>query len=189
MNVDGHHPQLAYPPLHVPLPPPRVHAAPLVDLQCTGGSDQALAAHQLRMAELGRIRRSEQAEKKRKYRASASFQARAKRAKTDPHAKWGAFKAQAKHRGIAVSITEHAYSGIVKQPCLYCGSGDKRELRGLDRVDSDGAYSSENVVSCCSTCNFMKRSMPLREFLYKVAEIASMFKRMHKREIARSLTL
>ena len=67
MNADGHHPQLAYPPLHVPLPPPRVHVAPLVDLQCTGGSDQALAAHQLRMAELGRIRRSEQAAKKRKY--------------------------------------------------------------------------------------------------------------------------
>jgi len=56
------------------------------------------------MAELGRICRSEQAAKKRKYRASASFQARAKRAKTDPHAKLGAFKEQVKHRGITVSM-------------------------------------------------------------------------------------
>jgi hypothetical protein len=37
----------------------------------------------------------------------------------------------------------------------------------VDRIDSDGVYSPDNSVPCCATCNFMKGSLSIEEFLDK----------------------
>jgi 5-methylcytosine-specific restriction endonuclease McrA len=61
-------------------------------------------------------------------------------------------------------------------PCHYCGAepsqvrhGVAREheavrFNGLDRVDSSGGYTSDNVVPCCKACNFAKNTMTVGEF-------------------------
>ncbi len=35
---------------------------------------------------------------------------------------------------------------------------------GIDRIDSNTGYTTNNVVSCCFTCNSAKGAMPLAEF-------------------------
>jgi hypothetical protein len=41
----------------------------------------------------------------------------------------------------------------------------------VDRIDSDGVYSPNNSVPCCATCNFMKGSLSVEEFLAKAYAI------------------
>jgi hypothetical protein len=93
------------------------------------GAEIAHAAHRARMVGLDKHRRKAQAEKKQLYRKSLECQARAKRAKTDPHVKWGLFQAQAKHRKIDVSMNETTFTRTVKQECFYCSSSDTGALR------------------------------------------------------------
>lgn len=46
-------------------------------------------------------------------------------------------------------------------PCYLCGVSFSC---GIDRVDSDGDYTIDNVRPCCSPCNFMKKHLALDEF-------------------------
>lgn len=41
-----------------------------------------------------------------------------------------------------------------KALCHYCG--DTLNTTGLDRIDSNGPYSLDNCVPCCSKCNYIK---------------------------------
>ena len=74
-------------------------------------------------------------------------------------------------RGIGFSLTLEQWEALRGQPCTYCG--DTFEGVRVDRVDSDGEYCDDNVVSCCTTCNMMKRTMPLGDFLAHIAKIAN----------------
>ena len=71
-----------------------------------------------------------------------------------------------------------------KSPCFYCGLEYSRELQdrrneticmglvsdiivkcnGIDRVDSNIGYTSENTVSCCKYCNTAKSTMTVENF-------------------------
>lgn len=53
--------------------------------------------------------------------------------------------------------------------CFYCGAD---ENIGIDRLNSNISYIEENCVSCCSTCNMIKKSMDMGSFLQKVRDIA-----------------
>ena len=48
----------------------------------------------------------------------------------------------------------------------------RNKYNGIDRLDSTEGYTTDNCVSCCTTCNWMKKKMPLEKFLQKVKEIA-----------------
>jgi hypothetical protein len=50
---------------------------------------------------------------------------------------------------------------LLHAPCYYCGRDD---ALGIDRVDSTGGYTQDNVVSCCVTCNRAKLVMSQSEF-------------------------
>lgn len=45
------------------------------------------------------------------------------------------------------------------------------EYNGLDRVDSTGLHSKNNVVPCCKTCNFMKTNKTQAFFLEQIERI------------------
>jgi hypothetical protein len=89
-------------------------------------------------------------------------------------------------------ITFEDFLLLSQQPCDYCGrqpfctynkwgyrllSTDVKKptthqiqegdftYNGLDRVDSAGAHTLDNVVPCCATCNWMKGDMSREEFL------------------------
>jgi hypothetical protein len=41
----------------------------------------------------------------------------------------------------------------------------------LDRLDSDFGHTKNNVVPCCSRCNYLKRDMPFSAWIYFVPAI------------------
>jgi hypothetical protein len=47
---------------------------------------------------------------------------------------------------------------------------------GIDRIDSDKGYTSNNTVSCCKTCNFAKNELTTQEFYDWVQRIHKNFK-------------
>lgn len=106
-------------------------------------------------------------------------------------AKNGLFKnyeRNAKTREIEFCITKEKFLHITSTNCHYCGSppskkyprkldkGVQDESRyylynGLDRVDSTGGYSEDNVVPCCEDCNYAKSDLTKDEFITLVEKI------------------
>ncbi len=99
------------------------------------------------------------------------------------------YKEGAVKRGLEYSLTEEDFSKLLKGNCNYCGCKPNSKTNpgrtvsnrdkwntytynGIDRVDNDKGYTVENSVTCCKTCNFMKRSMDKNEFVNKALEIA-----------------
>lgn len=85
---------------------------------------------------------------------------------------YGQFRTGAIRRGHEFELSKFEVQTLTQQPCFYC-NGKPLQCRaiyskflysGLDRLDSDKGYTSDNVVSCCSKCNFAKRSMTIQQF-------------------------
>jgi exonuclease VII large subunit len=79
-----------------------------------------------------------------------------------PPGKFSAYKTNAKKRGIEFHLTMEQFESFWQKPCEYCGA--EIETIGLDRVDSDGHYTIDNVVSCCWPCNESKGKKTLEEW-------------------------
>lgn len=84
------------------------------------------------------------------------------------------------------NLDEEIFFTLIKKPCFYCGEAPKERAimkrkktkepllfayNGLDRINSQLGYFSENVVSCCSTCNTMKLDQEFNEFLNNIKKI------------------
>ena len=93
------------------------------------------------------------------------------------------YRKSADARGIKFDLTESEFAEITKQDCHYCGSessskkkskrgnADAYIYNGVDRIDSTKGYSPENVVPCCSICNYMKQELNVDVFLAHVEKI------------------
>ena len=88
-------------------------------------------------------------------------------------------------RGIDWNLTFSEALSLSRQPCFYCGCDpigivkDERYRKGkivktsdtvirwngLDRIDSKGGYSPDNVVPCCRHCNVAKSDRTIEEFM------------------------
>ena len=75
-----------------------------------------------------------------------------------------------KKRGKKFEIEKEFYDTICKRPCTFCGITDETKV-GIDRIDNEKDYVTENIQSCCTTCNFMRRGLTCEEFVAKVSEI------------------
>ncbi len=79
---------------------------------------------------------------------------------------------------------------LSQKSCTYCGCQphrvynkydmDKRHPRredadfiynGLDRIDNSRDHSPDNVVPCCTTCNMMKASLSVADFLVHIRSV------------------
>lgn len=89
----------------------------------------------------------------------------------------------AKARGLAWSLTDAEVDMLFAGNCHWCGEQpSNRRFRaanhgdfvynGIDRVDNEKPYTSANCVSCCFTCNSMKRDFDQATFLRKATLIA-----------------
>ena len=76
--------------------------------------------------------------------------------------KFSEYKSGAKQRGIEFHLTMEQFESFWQKPCEYCGA--EIETIGLDRLDSDGHYTMNNVVSCCWSCNKEKGKKTLEEW-------------------------
>lgn len=62
----------------------------------------------------------------------------------------------AKKRSIQVELTMEEFSVVTSADCFYCWGSLPFAGYGLDRKDSSGGYTLENVVPCCKICNRIK---------------------------------
>jgi hypothetical protein len=81
-------------------------------------------------------------------------------------------QAQARKRNKYYAISPAFYEEVKKLGCFYCKTSlDSNKGSGIDRVDSKGHYTVDNVVGCCGTCNLAKRAMSVEEFLEWVSKV------------------
>lgn len=95
------------------------------------------------------------------------------------------YKRAARVKFHAFSLTHAEFEKLVKQPCHYCGAAPSRSTpgsvsaygelvyNGLDRRDNTGGYTTENVVPCCTVCNFRKGADSEANFLGWARLVAS----------------
>lgn len=75
----------------------------------------------------------------------------------------------AKKRNIENAISESQYTLLLSGSCGYC---DLENSSGIDRIRNYEGYTTENTVSCCKTCNRIKKEWSLDEFKTRCALIA-----------------
>ena len=72
-----------------------------------------------------------------------------------PAGRYSAYKSNAKSMGREFDLTLEEFDHLTQQPCTFCGSTENGH-RGLDRYDNSKGYTEDNVVPCCSKCNYLK---------------------------------
>ncbi|KXS08971.1 hypothetical protein M427DRAFT_50136 [Gonapodya prolifera JEL478] len=77
-----------------------------------------------------------------------------------------AIRGGARERGIHFEESEaELMMSKLELPCVYCMFVDPRGFPiGLDRVDSELAYTDANTVPCCKGCNLMKSNLMPHDF-------------------------
>jgi 5-methylcytosine-specific restriction endonuclease McrA len=93
------------------------------------------------------------------------------------------YKSSARVRGLEWSVTDDNFIAITQLDCHYCGvvpsqviatsSNGQFVYNGIDRIDNDIGYVSENLVSCCSICNRAKHAMPYHVFMMWLGRLAA----------------
>lgn len=94
-------------------------------------------------------------------------------------------KAAARARGLSWNLADGDVFRLMTGDCHWCDAPpanvkqlERRAVRapfpysGIDRVDNERGYEPDNVVSCCGPCNWMKRHLPVHQFLAHVGRIA-----------------
>jgi hypothetical protein len=94
-------------------------------------------------------------------------------------------KSKAKsQRGIDFQLSMPEFIDLMRYQCSYCGDEPKQKMyrankarfiaySGLDRKNSAGDYTSDNVVPCCWDCNFAKSTMSVDEFYTWIHRLAA----------------
>lgn len=82
------------------------------------------------------------------------------------------YRSGAIRRGYEFKLSKLEIQALIQQPCFYCNASpsqvvaayDDFVFSGLDRLDNDKGYVADNVVPCCSNCNYAKRFMSVQQF-------------------------
>lgn len=102
------------------------------------------------------------------------------------------YKNSADKRKLTFDINKVDFIELTSKNCYYCnaepsksvamrqkGSSSGRSLNGdylyngLDRVDNNKGYTKENCVSCCWTCNELKKNRNQKDFIDHLRKIVS----------------
>ena len=93
---------------------------------------------------------------------------------------YGDYRRSAKKRGIEFNLTLTDATKMFKSDCYYCGdpptmtktrkTGDFL-YNGIDRIDDQKIYTTNNTVACCKTCNRIKHIRPEKEFIQHIKKI------------------
>jgi len=84
------------------------------------------------------------------------------------------YKKSAKKRNLEFNLTEQECIPYYNTTCIYCGN--QITGLGIDRVENDRGYAKDNIVPCCSICNFMKHHLTKDEFLNHILSIVNNLK-------------
>lgn len=95
-------------------------------------------------------------------------------------AKLSLYKTCARKRGYSWALSDEDARCLMLGSCYYCGRSKTQtsgagwttfKYVGIDRVDNTKGYVTGNVVSCCSTCNYMKREMTAEQMLSHMRQV------------------
>lgn len=84
------------------------------------------------------------------------------------------YKKRAKKKNIDFLISKEDSNNYYNTNCYYCN--DKIKGMGIDRIDNKKGYVLDNIVPCCSKCNFMKHVLNKNEFLKRIKQISNNLK-------------
>ena len=84
---------------------------------------------------------------------------------------YGNYKLSAELKQLDFELTKEDFVVIVKKECEYCGIMQDKGFNGIDRLDSSVGYISENCVSSCAMCNYMKKCLNKQTFLHRIEHI------------------
>jgi hypothetical protein len=94
----------------------------------------------------------------------------------------------ARNRNLKFDLTFDQFISIITRPCNYCGMEDSVtnytahkvierrkgfKSNGIDRVDNNLGYTTDNCVPCCKICNSMKMTLSYDNFIAHINRIAS----------------
>jgi hypothetical protein len=96
------------------------------------------------------------------------------RNKNTPKQRYNTYITGARIREIPFNLTFEEFESFWNKPCYYCGDAIEDGI-GLDRQDAKGEYQMGNVVSCCSNCNYAKKSQTTPEFIAMCIKVAAKF--------------
>ncbi len=92
--------------------------------------------------------------------------------KLNIHDRISSSKRQAIAKGLEWHLTDEEAEKMLTSPCVYCNHIDLEvRLNGIDRLDQQGNYTTENTVPCCWTCNFMKGCLDPMTFIEQSKKI------------------
>ncbi len=85
------------------------------------------------------------------------------------------YKNRAKEKNRYFELTPKLYEELRRQSCYSCGLNEYKHI-GIDRFDSSQGYTIENMRSCCSACNYLKRHYTFDEFVEMCHCVCKVFK-------------
>lgn len=93
------------------------------------------------------------------------------------------YKISALYKKLEFDLSKNDFKRLTKQNCKYCNTEPKHLYKkknlnggyvgnGVDRLDSNKGYTYDNVVPCCKTCNTMKNTLSVEEFVLHIQQIS-----------------
>lgn len=88
---------------------------------------------------------------------------------------YGYYYKNAFARKLDFTLSKEMFQEITSKNCHYCGvqpeqaakSADKKDVyiyNGIDRINNNTGYATDNIVPCCGICNKAKSSMTIEIF-------------------------
>jgi len=83
---------------------------------------------------------------------------------------------RAKKKSLEWILTKEQFIEITNNDCYLCGKKtDNNHKNGIDRIDNNQGYITENIKPCCGECNFMKKEYNIDELFNKFKMIYDNF--------------
>lgn len=76
---------------------------------------------------------------------------------------WNKVSVSANQKNLQLTVSRDTVETMGRLPCHYCGTAPQT-IHGIDRMDNGLGYVPDNIVSCCTTCNFAKGTMTFNDF-------------------------
>lgn len=95
--------------------------------------------------------------------------------------KYAAYVKAAEKRNLSFELTREEFECLILQNCHYCGQEPNQRKKqahngvpfynGVDRVDNDLGYMTNNCVPCCRLCNRIKMDLSREGFFAQIRKI------------------
>lgn len=95
---------------------------------------------------------------------------------------YSTYKWHAAKRELEFILSKEEFADLTSRVCFYCGSEPKQlfgvnlngqyTYNGIDRLENNKGYTPENSVPCCGTCNDMKRTRSVEDFIQACKRVA-----------------